>query len=579
MPHISPITCIDHHGGSGLLVTGGYDGRVVGWVDGVEQWQTSFDDLVNDVRISGDGTAVAVAAADTYAFVLDAATGAHTAALGPHGDDVNVVRWLPDGSGLVCTMDHVDPTVRVWERRDGRWAGRILARHESGVFGAAPSPDGRFVATAAEDRTARIWELATGRLMHTLDHPGDPETIDWSPDGSVIATGCDDDICRLWSPETGAVTLELKDATAAVRFVRFSEDGSRLLVGAYDATMRSYCTETWTVVEEFRGPMQWERAACVAGDRVAIGSFGAEPVFHPAAAGAVPVLTYGINALTRHGDRLLVGRDDGAVVDVLSGEVLTRHQSIVNTVAVSPDGATVASADYLGVIHLTGGTAAAATEVVVGRGGPINSAVWLPDGSAFFTAGYDGHIRRWTSQGELVADWIAHHGPIKSLALAEAEGGIVVAGSSDGTLSAWGVDGAERWRAAADDLVLVNAVAVAAGAGVVVSASRDLHVRRWDLRTGALLETLPRVHHKSVKAVAVDDDGDRIVSGSYDGTAVAWTRTPLGWTWRILRHHGKPGVPAVALSATNTFSAGWDGTVARWALDGGLVAVYHPARR
>lgn len=578
MPHVSPITCVDHHDATALLVTGGYDGRVIGWCDGEERWTTTFDDLVNDVRISADGVSIAVAAADAFAFVLDAATGAHVAALGPHGDDVNVVRWLPGGHGLVCVMDHVDPTVRVWERRDGTWEGRILARHDSGVFGAAVSADGRLVATAAEDRTARIWELATGRLVHTLHHPGDPETIDWSPDGSVIATGCDDDICRLWSPETGAVVLELKDATAAVRFVRFSGDGSHLLVGAYDATMRSYCTQTWTIVEEFRAPMQWERAGCVAGDRVAIGSFGAEPVFHPPRNGARPAPTFGINALTRHADRLLVGRDDGAVVDVLAGAVLTRHDSIVNTVAVSPDGATVCSADYTGVIHLVGASGTAAV-VVVGRGGPINAAVWAPDGSRFFTAGYDGHVRAWSATGELIADWEAHHGPIKSLSFAATDGGIIVAGSSDGTLSAWTPHGAERWRAAAEDLVLVNAVAVAGAEATVVSASRDLHVRRWDVRTGALLERLPRVHHKSIKAIAVSDDGSRIVSGSYDGTAVAWSRRPVGWSWRILRSHGKPGVPAVALSETNAFSGGWDGTVARWALDGTLVAAYRPAER
>ena len=125
-------------------------------------------------------------------------------------------------------------------------------------------------------------------------------------------------------------------------------------------------------------------------------------------------------------------------------------------------------------------------------------------------------------------------------------------------------------------MVLVNAVAIAEDEGTVVSASRDLHVRRFDLRTGALRESLPTIHKKSVKAIAVTADGTRIVSGSYDGTAIAWTRGDSGWSWRVLRSHGKPGVPAVGVSDTNVFSAGWDGTVARWALDGELVASYRP---
>ena len=65
MSHRSPITCIDHHTGSDRTVTGGYDGRVVGWARDEAgrwqaQWSADFDDLVNDVRIDPTGTSVAV---------------------------------------------------------------------------------------------------------------------------------------------------------------------------------------------------------------------------------------------------------------------------------------------------------------------------------------------------------------------------------------------------------------------------------------------------------------------------------------------------------------------------------------
>ncbi len=130
------------------------------------------------------------------------------------------------------------------------------------------------------------------------------------------------------------------------------------------------------------------------------------------------------------------------------------------------------------------------------------------------------------------------------------------------------------WHSSTDDLVLVNAVAVAENEGTVVTASRDLRVRRWDVATGALLETLPRGHHKSVKAIAVNAEGSVIVTGSYDGTGIVWWRRGDGaWAWRPLRHHGKPGVPAVALLEHECFTAGWDGTVAKWSLQGDRTGV------
>jgi WD40 repeat protein len=578
--HRSPITCVDHHLGAtaadDVLVTGGYDGRVVAWApDGTALWNTDFDDLVNDVRIDPTGQRVAVAVADRHAFVLDVHDGSFLDVLGPHGDDVNAVRWSPDGARVVCVMDHLDTAVRVWEHtadKLDRWTPRALTGHESGVFAAAFDATGQRLATVAEDSTARIWDLTSGAVLHVLRHPGDPEALDWAPDGSTVVTGCDDGIARVWSPDTGLLLRELVEATAAVRFIRFERNGKRLLVGSYDATMRIYDCATWSVLQEFHGPFQWERSACFTRDGLVVGSFSAEPTMYPPVVARRPQLTFGINSVVDVHGRLLVGRDDGAVVDVLRGEAITRHDTIVNTVTISPDGSTAVSGDYRGGVVLTNLHDGTERRVRADGGGPINSIVWHPSGERFYSGGYDGAVRRWTANGECEQTWTAHHGPIKSLAWSAAAD-LLVAGSSDGSLSGWR-DGVEQWRSTTDDLVLVNAVATADKEGTVVTASRDLHVRRWDAATGRLLQVFPTGHLKSVKAIAVTPDGSTIVTGSYDGTAMIWTRTNGRWSWRPLRRHGKPGVPAVAIANGNILTAGWNGTVSRWSFDGRLVADY-----
>ena len=611
MAHTAPITCVDHDPVTDRLITGGYDGRVVAWRGGEVQWQVQLDDLVNDVRLSPDGNRVAVAVADRYAMVLDVLDGSFLLTLGPHGDDVNSVRWLAEGNGLVCVMDHLDPAVRVWTGKDGTWEAQRLSGHDRGVFGAALDPDGRRLATAAEDGTARVWDLRTLAVTQVLHHPGDPEAIDWSPDGALIATGCDDGICRLWDPDLGTVVRLLEDATAAVRFVRFSADGTGLLVGAYDATLRDYDTATWRVRAEHRHPRQWERTAVYAGDRVVVGSFGTAPVIHPhsprnnsprnnsprnnSPTAAGPGDTYGINALAVLGDTLVIGRDDGAVLALHPGPatpgpsaapslalvgfpvLVTRHPSIVNAVAFSPDGRTVASADYRSVLRLSALDGTHSVVADAAHGGPINTLVWHPDGHSLFSAGYDGVIRQWDPHGQQLTSWAAHHAPVKSLAWSSPTA-LLVAGSSDATLSAWlpGAAGSSpgraelAWRAAAPDMVLVNAV-TADATGVIVSASRDLLVRRWDATTGALIESLPQAHTKSIKAVATSPDGARLLTGAYDGNALLWQRGPDGWRWRRLVHHGKPGVPAVGLGWGGALTAGWNGSVAQWSPTGELL--------
>lgn len=576
MPHNSPITCVDYHPASDLTVSGSYDGTVIGWNDdGSQRWSTEFDDLVNDVRISPSGTQVAVAAADRFAFILDAETGHRVELFGPHGDDVNAVRWSPDGNRLACVMDHLDTAIRIWERHAAGWVVRVLRGHESGIFAVAFDPSGTRLATVAEDSTARIWDIESGAQLHVLQHPGDPEALDWSPDGTVIVTGCDDGVARVWDADTGEMLRELHDAGAAVRFIRFETTGSRALVGAYDATMRVYDCSTWAVTETLSAPFQWERTGSFTRHGIVVGSFGAAPLEHSSRAQRNLQLTFGINTIAVTKSHLLVGRDDGRVVDVLRGNIVARHDTIVNTVAVSPDGRVVASGDYRGCVKLTPFADAVDSPVATraADGGPINSLVWHPSGELFFSGGYDGAIRTWSRSGTCTSTVAAHHGPIKSLAWSSAAN-LLVAGSSDGSVSGWR-DGLERWRSDAEGLVLVNAVACADEAGTIITASRDLQVRIWDAASGALLDTLPAGHLKSVKAVAVSADGTTIITGSYDGTAIIWRRSMSGWSWQVLRLHAKPGVPAVALGNGNLFTAGWNGTVGCWSLDGDLTANYN----
>jgi WD40 repeat protein len=61
------------------------------------------------------------------------------------------------------------------------------------------SPDGRLLATASLDSTARLWDPATGRCLHTFHgHDGGVLGVAFSPDGRLLATASSDNTARLW---------------------------------------------------------------------------------------------------------------------------------------------------------------------------------------------------------------------------------------------------------------------------------------------------------------------------------------------------------------------------------------------
>lgn len=75
--------------------------------------------------------------------------------------------------------------------------------HDGPVSQVRISPDGRWIASASADGTARIWDAETGAHMTTLvGHVAGLSCLAWSPDSNTLATGSDDKAIRLWDRVT-----------------------------------------------------------------------------------------------------------------------------------------------------------------------------------------------------------------------------------------------------------------------------------------------------------------------------------------------------------------------------------------
>jgi serine/threonine protein kinase/tetratricopeptide (TPR) repeat protein len=97
------------------------------------------------------------------------------------------------------------------------------------------SPDGKRLGTTSSDKTARLWDIATGRELRRFWHPEFPRAIAFvPPHGRVVVTGCDDGGVRLWDVETGKLNQLLAKSPFPVRSVAVSPDGRRVAFGGDD---------------------------------------------------------------------------------------------------------------------------------------------------------------------------------------------------------------------------------------------------------------------------------------------------------------------------------------------------------
>ena len=79
------------------------------------------------------------------------------------------------------------------------WQTPVQREHAGPVSSVAWSPDGKILASGSGDKTVKLWEVASGKLLTTLQgHTEIVLSVAWSPDGKILASGSGDETVKLW---------------------------------------------------------------------------------------------------------------------------------------------------------------------------------------------------------------------------------------------------------------------------------------------------------------------------------------------------------------------------------------------
>ena len=102
--------------------------------------------------------------------------------------------------------------------------------HSAMVIFATFNKDGSLVATSSSDKSARIWEVATGRLLHTFKHNYWVDAVIFNPDGRSVLTLSRDWTTKLWSLKTGKLIKSFRNGTFPTNYAVFNSIGSKVAI-------------------------------------------------------------------------------------------------------------------------------------------------------------------------------------------------------------------------------------------------------------------------------------------------------------------------------------------------------------
>ena len=430
-----------------------------------------------------------------------------------------------------------------------------LKGHTSGVINVCFSPDGKRVASASEDNTAKVWDVAKGAEVVTLDgHTDVVSCVVFNEDGSQVITASHDKTARVWDAVTGEQLRVLRGHKEAVSSVAFSANSRRIVTGSFDNTAKVWDIATGKVLVTLEGHKDRVRTVDFSPDgrQIVTGSEDKLLKIWDTESGRELRTLRGhrhavIHAAYRHdGQEILSnsGDESGAEItvhdtevkfwDPTSGEETDSHEAPgLVCVKMSPNGRDIVECVEH---HLKVWPANLPSFILRGHTHQVVSADFSSDGKWIVSGSYDGTVKVWNAvDGQAPPPIWNDQRRFTSARHSWSRDGKWVVGADRNRIEIWDVASRKVVQSVACQTTVVG-VAISLDGNWIAGSSEDGTLKIWNTQTGIERVSIPSAGRSDV--VVFTPDGGQLWTFFDAAEPRVWNVTS-GKEIKDLPHHGR----------------------------------------
>ncbi len=317
----------------------------------------------------------------------------------------------PEALVLSATISSVLPRKRLL----GEWMLWTFHGHTGRVRAVVSTVDGRFIISGSQDKTLKLWEIATGKCLRTFTgHTRGIQSVAVTPDGRFVLSGGDDNTVRLWDIGSATCLRVYEGHKMSVTSVTMTPHGQFVVSSSRDRMIKIWNPATTECLQTFKGHKKGVLGLAISPDRQ-FGLSGGEErtlrLWERARAKPISTLSGHKGSITcvtfaPNGEFAMSGSKDHTLKmwDVTTGQCLRTfegHEDEIHGMALTSDSRFVVSASQDKTLRLWNCETGACLQILKGHALGVNSVTLTPDARYLASGSHDKTVKVWELDWEL----------------------------------------------------------------------------------------------------------------------------------------------------------------------------------